>query len=91
MSRLAGLRQGYENADALQRMIRNERAELAREGRGLSNETREGRGEILNHLYAERALDSMASTIQNAVGGWTTTQELKDAQFLLDRASRWSR
>jgi hypothetical protein len=91
MSRLAGLRQGYENADAMQRMISNQRAELAREGRGLSNETREGRGEILRHMQAERSLDHMASTIRDAVGGWNTTQELKDAAWLLERASRWQR
>jgi hypothetical protein len=84
-SRLAGLRKGFENAATLSKLTAEVKARIPQ---GTDISTPEGRGQVLNALYAERRVDSMAETIRKATGGFVTDQELKDAAYLLSVASR---
>jgi hypothetical protein len=85
MSRLAGMRQGYENYDAFRSIAKRTEESIPRNH---DINTQRGRGDALDALYASRRVGSMSETIAQTVGGQMSNQELADAKFLLERMAR---
>lgn len=84
-SRLSGMRTGFENAAKLEQITRGVKNDIP-QGREIYSV--EGRGEVLRALYAERRVDAMSDTIRKVTGGFVTNQELQDAVYLLNVASK---